>query len=56
MLDFINDPEDILKAFKVYFTSATLSDVTAPNIVLDLRSKLDETGYYDEHEVERVSQ
>lgn len=54
VLDFINDPEDILKAFKVYFTTATLSDVTDPNIVLDLRAKLDATGYYDEHEVERV--
>lgn len=54
VLDFINDPEDILNAFKVYFTTATLSDVTDPNIILDLRLKLDGTGYYEEHEIDRV--
>lgn len=54
VLDFVNDPEDILDSFKVYFTTASLSDVTDPNLILDLRSKLDETGYYDEFEVERV--
>jgi type I restriction enzyme R subunit len=31
-----------------------LSDVTDPNLVLDLRTKLDAQGYYDEHEIERV--
>ncbi|MCH9776575.1 MAG: DEAD/DEAH box helicase family protein [Planctomycetes bacterium] len=54
VLDFINDPEDILNAFKVYFTTATLSDVTDPTIILDLRVKLDDTGYYEEHEIDRV--
>ena len=54
VLDFVNDPEEILDSFKVYFTTASLSDVTDPNLILDLRSKLDETGYYDEFEVERV--
>ncbi|QDT20302.1 Type I restriction enzyme R protein [Gimesia chilikensis] len=54
VLDFVNDPEEILDSFKVYFTTAGLSDVTDPYLILDLRSKLDETGYYDEFEVERV--
>ena len=27
VLDFINDPEDILQAFKTYYTTATLSNV-----------------------------
>tara|TARA_R110002167_G_scaffold89368_1_gene241187 strand:+ start:9924 stop:13037 length:3114 start_codon:yes stop_codon:yes gene_type:complete len=54
VLDFVNDPEEILASFKVYFTTASLSDVTDPNLILDLRSKLDATGYYDEFEVDRV--
>ncbi|QDU53129.1 type I restriction endonuclease subunit R [Gimesia panareensis] len=54
VLDFVNDPEEILNSFKVYFTTASLSDVTDPNLILDLRAELDETGYYDEFEVERV--
>ena len=54
ILDFVNEPEDILKAFKTYFTTAELSDVTDPNIILNLRLKLDALGYYDENEIERV--
>ena len=54
VLDFVNEPEGVLEAFSAYYTTAVLSDVTDPDIVLDLRSKLDATGYYDEHEVERV--
>ena len=54
VLDFVNDPDEILAAFKTYFTTARLSDATDPAIILNLRSKLDATGYYDEYEVERV--
>lgn len=56
VLDFVNQPEEILDAFKTYFTTAQLSDTTDPNLILDLRSKLDALGYYDEFEVERVVQ
>jgi len=54
VLDFVNDSEQVLSAFKTYYTTAQLSDATDPNLILDLRSKLDATGYYDEHEIERV--
>lgn len=36
------------------YTTATLEDVTDPNIVLNLRTKLDGYGYYDEPEIDRV--
>jgi len=54
VLDFVNDPDEVLEAFKTYYTTATLSDVTDRNIVLNLRAKLDELGLYDEHEIDRV--
>jgi len=54
ILDFVNDPADILAAFKTYYETAELADVTDPNLVYDLRAKLDASGYYDQHEVERV--
>jgi type I restriction enzyme, R subunit len=54
VLDFVNDSDEVLNAFKTYYTTAQLSDATDPNIILDLRSKLDGTGYYDEHEIDRV--
>ncbi|HEY9898248.1 MAG TPA: type I restriction endonuclease [Pantanalinema sp.] len=54
ILDFVNDPADILAAFKTYHTTAELSGTTDPHLVFDLRAKLDSQGYYDDHEVERV--
>jgi len=54
VLDFVNDPSEVLDAFKTYFTTAQLSDATDPNIILDLRTKLDALGYYDEYEIDRV--
>ncbi|MFP5504077.1 MAG: UvrB domain 3-containing protein, partial [Candidatus Sericytochromatia bacterium] len=54
ILDFVNEPEEILAAFKTYHTTAELADVTDPNRVFDLRAKLDAAGLYDDFEVERV--
>ncbi|UUO09025.1 type I restriction endonuclease [Blastopirellula sp. J2-11] len=54
VLDFVNDPDEVLKAFKTYYATASLSDVTDPNIILNLRAKLDALGYYDDNEIERV--
>ena len=52
VLDFVNDPEEILKEFKVYFQTAELAGVSDPNIVYDLMNKLAETGIYHWYEVE----
>ena len=54
ILDFVNEPDDILAAFKPYYETAALSGVTDPNLVYDLRARLDAAGYYDDFEVERV--
>ncbi len=54
ILDFVNEPEEILAAFKVYYETAALAGVTDPNLVYDLKATLDATGFYDEYEVERV--
>ena len=54
ILDFINDPDEVLAAFKAYYETAELSGVTDPNLVFDLRNKLDASGHYDDFEVERV--
>jgi type I restriction enzyme R subunit len=54
VLDFRNEPAEVLAAFKTYHTTAELEDVTDPNLVLNLRAKLDASGHYDAPEVERV--
>ena len=55
VLDFANDGPEILDAFKTYYETAELEDVTDPNIVFNLRAKLDATGHYDQFEVDRVA-
>ena len=56
ILDFVNEPEDILAAFKTYYNTAELEANTDPHLVLDLRAKLDASGYYDSFEVDRVAE
>ncbi len=55
ILDFVNKPDEVLAAFKAYHTTARLAGATDPNLVFNLRSKLDGSGCYDDNEVERVA-
>jgi len=54
VLDFVNDTQDVLAAFKTYYDTAELSATTDPNLVYNLRAKLDAAGHYDDFEVDRV--
>ncbi len=54
VLDFVNDAQEVLAAFKMYHTKAELADVTDRTLILNLRSKLDTAGHYDDFEVDRV--
>ncbi|GLT23538.1 hypothetical protein GCM10007933_30050 [Zoogloea oryzae] len=56
ILDFVNDAEDVLTAFKTYHETARLEANTDPHLVFDLRAKLDGAGFYDSFEVDRVAQ
>jgi type I restriction enzyme R subunit len=55
VLDFLNEADEVLEEFRKYFKTATLEDVTDPNLVYNLRAKLDAAGHYDEFEVDRVA-
>ncbi len=54
VLDFVNDPDEVLAAFQTYYETAELAGVTDPELILELKAKLDANGHYDEFEVERV--
>ena len=54
VVDFVNEPDAILAAFKTYYATAELAEATDPNLILDLKTKLDAQGHYDEFEIERV--
>ncbi|GAB4200759.1 MAG: DEAD/DEAH box helicase family protein [Roseiflexaceae bacterium] len=51
VLDFVNDPDDILAAFLPYYRSARLAGVTDPNLIHSLQRKLDDARIYTEAEI-----
>lgn len=53
VLDFFNEPTDILDAFLPYYQTAELSDVSDPNLIFDLLEKLRAAGIFTWQEVEQ---
>lgn len=52
VLDFRNDPDEILKSFRVYYRKAELANVSDPNILFDLQHTLDKEGIYTNTEID----
>jgi type I restriction enzyme R subunit len=46
VLDFFNEPEEVLEAFQEYYETATLLDVSDPNLIWDLYEKLRAAGIF----------
>ncbi|VTU42360.1 MULTISPECIES: type I restriction endonuclease subunit R [unclassified Variovorax] len=55
VLDFVNRPDEILASFQPYYRTAQLEDVTDPNVVHELFTKLDKAGVYYWTEVEQFA-
>ncbi|RLA49656.1 MAG: type I restriction endonuclease subunit R, partial [Gammaproteobacteria bacterium] len=53
VLDFFNEPEDILTAFQPYYETAQLEDVSDPNLIFELFDKLNAARIYQWREVEQ---
>jgi type I restriction enzyme R subunit len=53
VLDFFNDPQEILESFQPYFQTAQLADVSDPNVIFDLAEKLQAAGIFRWNEVEQ---
>lgn len=56
VVDFVNEPEEIRKAFEPYFTDAFLETETDPNLVHDLAAKLDTAGIYTQAEIDQCAE
>jgi len=46
VLDFFNDPAEVLAAFQEYYQTASLLDVSDPNLIWDLYEKLRAAGIF----------
>jgi type I restriction enzyme, R subunit len=51
VIDFANEADEILAAFKTFYRDAHVSDVQDPNIVYDIKQMLDATLLYESAEV-----
>ena len=53
VLDFFNEPQEILEAFQPYFQTAELAEVSNPNLIFDLYDKLRAADIFTWSEVEQ---
>jgi len=53
VLDFFNEPDEILESFQPYYQTAELADVSDPDLIFDLSDKLRSTSIFTWHEVEQ---
>ncbi|WP_051023744.1 type I restriction endonuclease subunit R [Thiorhodovibrio frisius] len=56
VLDFFNEPDEVLAAFQEYYQTAQLLDVSDPNLIWDLYEKLRAAGIFLWTEVTRFSE
>ncbi len=56
VLDFFNEPEEVLAAFQEYYQTAALLDVSDPNLIWDLFEKLRAAGIFLWTEVVQFSE
>lgn len=55
ILDFVNEIEDIKAAFEPYYTTSEIDDVTDPNIVYEIQTKLEGNGIFTNNDVENYA-
>lgn len=51
VIDFANKAEEILEAFKMFYREAKVADIQSPDIVYDVKARLDAAMIYTEAEV-----
>ncbi|UOO90090.1 DEAD/DEAH box helicase family protein [Vitreoscilla massiliensis] len=56
VLDFFNEPDEILNAFQPYYQTAELADVSNPDLVFDLFEKLKVAKIFQWNEVEQFAE
>lgn len=55
VLDFVNDPEDVLEEFQKYYQTAEIAAVSEPNLVYDLMESLKDERIFQWNEVEQFA-
>jgi type I restriction enzyme R subunit len=56
VIDFINDPQNVRRAFSIYDDGALIEDVQDLDVVYDIQKKLDAHGLYEAEDLEAFKQ
>jgi type I restriction enzyme R subunit len=51
VLDFVNDTEDIQQAFEPYYDRTILTEATDPNLLYDLETRIEDSGFYTQSDL-----
>jgi len=55
VLDFVNEAEDIQKAFEPYYERTILSEGTDPHLLYELEARIEEFGLFSRQEIDRFA-
>lgn len=55
VLDFCNEPAEVLNAFQEYYQRAELEDVSDPDLIFQLETQLNASGIYTKDEVNNLA-
>ena len=55
VLDFVNDPEEIQRAFQQYYEGAIIGEEVDPDRLYEIKSELDSSGIYHPEEVDEFA-
>jgi type I restriction enzyme, R subunit len=56
VLDFFNEPDEVLAAFQEYYQTATINDVSDPNLIWELKFKLEAAQIFTMSEVTQFAE
>ncbi|MEW8249743.1 MAG: DEAD/DEAH box helicase family protein [Candidatus Thiodiazotropha sp.] len=56
VIDFVNEPQEILDAFRLFYRDASIEDVQDPNIVYDIKEHLDQMFIYRPEEIRQFGE
>lgn len=55
VLDFVNEKEEIQKAFQDYYISTSVSETTDPNVIYDIKNFLDSFMIYNDSQINNLA-
>lgn len=52
IVDFVNDPENVLRAFKKYDSGAKIENIQDPNVIYEMRTEIENSRLFDQSDLD----